>query len=202
MPPKYGGNPAYLKNLEEIKTLTEAMNQRPERKGDGSLIERRKEIQAEIDAVKKDLSLRSLIDASQTRIKELNRQYDTLNQELATWERKEFLLKNFEFARNEKYEEVVNRMFRLVKFTLFKTQVDGQIVPNCECLVDGVPYSTQNRAMQVAMGLDIVSAIGERKGVIAPIFIDNRESVTDIPEVPAQVINLVVDPNEKELRII
>ncbi|MDR1332784.1 MAG: hypothetical protein LBK07_11860, partial [Tannerella sp.] len=147
-------------------------------------------------------SLRDVIEASQTRIKELGRQYDTLNQELATWERKEFLLKSFEFARNEKYGEAVNRMFRLVKFTLFKQQVDGQIVPNCECLVDGVPYSTQNKAMQVAMGLDIVSAIGERKGVIAPIFIDNRESVTNIPEVPAQVINLVVDPNEKELRII
>ena len=109
--------------------------------------------------------------------------------------------KSFEYAKNEAYQSRINEMFSLVKFNLFRQQVDGQIVPTCECHVNGVPYSTQNNAMQVAMGLDIINTISKHEGFSAPIILDNRESVTSIPSIEAQVINLVVDPTATTLKI-
>jgi hypothetical protein len=169
--------------------------------GHAPLSERKAELSNEIDRLNSDYAKREVIEASQKRIKELESQQAILNQEMADLERREFLMKNFEFAKNEMYESEINRMFGFVQFTLFKKQVDGQIVPDCECLADGVPYSTQNNAMQVAMALDIINTIGKKEGIIAPIWIDNRESVTSIPEIEAQVINLVVDARESQLRI-
>jgi chromosome segregation ATPase len=164
------------------------------------LKERKNAISAQIETLNSDYAKKEIIENSQKRIRQLEEQQVTMNQEMAELERREFLLKSFEFARNEKYESEINRMFRFVKFTLFKKQVDGQIVPDCECMANGVPYSTQNKAMQVAMGLDVIDAISRKEGIYAPIWIDNRESVTSIPEIHAQVINLVVSPNEPVLR--
>jgi len=154
----------------------------------------------EIECLQKDYAKKDIIENSKTRIKQLEEQQATMNREIAELERREFLLKNFEFAKNERYESEINKMFGFVRFTLFKKQVDGQIVPDCECMANGVPYSTQNKAMQIGMGIDIIGAISRKEGIYAPIWIDNRESVTSIPEIKAQVINLVVSPNEPVLR--
>jgi len=67
-------------------------------------------------------------------------------------------------------------------------------------MVDGVPFSTLNNAMQIAAGLDIIHAISNKHGVSAPIWIDNRESVTEIPKMETQIINLVVDPRYFKLQ--
>ena len=166
----------------------------------GNLTASKNALSYEIECLQKDYAKKDIIENSQTRIAELKEQQATMNQAMAELERKEFLCKSFEFAQNERYESEINKMFGFVRFTLFKKQVDGQIVPDCECLANGVPYSTQNNAMQVAMGLDIIDAISRKEGIYAPIWIDNRESVTSIPEIKAQVINLVVDSNEKILR--
>jgi len=191
----------YNSNLEEIAKYEEILNKPSDRSSiPNELIEKKIALTGEIENLSSDYAKKEIIENSHTRILQLEEQQKTMNQELADLERKEFLLKSFEFAKNEKYESEINKMFRFVKFTLFKKQVDGQIVPNCECMANGVPYSTQNKAMQVAMGLDIIDAISRKEGIYAPIFIDNRESVTKIPEIKAQVINLVVNPNEPILR--
>ena len=68
-------------------------------------------------------------------------------------------------------------------------------------MVNGVPFSDLNDAMKINAGLDIINAISNANGISAPIFIDNRESVTEIVSVMSQVINLVVDRNCKTLKI-
>lgn len=165
------------------------------------LLEQKRTIQVSIDEINSSLYKKTVIENTQKRITELETLEKKLNQEIADLERKEFLQKSFEYAKNEAYQSRINEMFSLVKFNLFRQQVDGQIVPTCECHVNGVPYSTQNNAMQVAMGLDIINTISLHEGVYAPIFIDNRESVTSIPVIEAQIINLVVDSTQPVLTI-
>lgn len=187
---------ANLKKIDELKSKLEAPAS-----GDATNLRGKKaELSKEIEFLNANLAKRGIIDNTQNRIKELTELQQKLNQEIADLERKEFLQKSFEFAKNESYAKKINEMFTLVQFNLFRQQVDGQIVPTCEAHVGGVPYSTQNNAMQCGMGLDIINTISKYEGIYAPIFIDNRESVTNIPEIKAQIINLVVNPKEKQLK--
>ena len=197
---EYENTEEYQNNLKKISELEESLRKPAESTPQAGLKEKKSALNEEIEVLSSDYAKKDIIENSKIRITQLESQQSTMNQEMAELERKEFLLKSFEFAKNEKYESEINRMFGFVRFTLFRKQVDGQIVPDCECTVNGIPYSTQNKAMQVAMGLDIIDAISRKECIYAPIWIDNRESVTSIPEIKAQVINLVVDPYEHVLR--
>jgi len=50
--------------------------------------------------------------------------------------------------------------------------------------------------------LDIINTISAYNDKYAPIWLDNREGVTEIPEMTAQVINLVVNPEKQKLTIV
>ena len=149
-----------------------------------------------------ELASRETIENTDKRIKELEGQKKTLNQEKTDLEKKEFVISQFEDAKSAEFELRINKLFSLVQFRLFKKQVDGQTVPDCECMVDGVLYSTLNNAAQINAGLDIIRAISKHYNMYAPIFIDNRESVVVIPEMQCQVINLVVDKSYSKLTYI
>jgi len=186
-------NEAKIAELKE--KLSDGENSTPDRE----LTEEKETLKGEIKTLNSDLAKKESIERTETRIAELNRQKTTLNQEKANLEKTLFVMKNFEDTKSREYEKRINDLFSLVQFRLFKKQVDGQVVPDCECMVDGVLYSTQNNALQIASGLDIIKAISKHRNMYAPIFVDNRESVTELPKMETQVINLVVDPAYKKL---
>lgn len=188
-----------LENFEKIKLYKENLEAPQEFESSQKYIQQKLLIQVEIDDLKSKLNLKSVVENTNIRISQLESQYKTLNQELAGYEKKEFTLKEFEFAKNTEYEARINKMFEFTKFKLFHTQVDGQIIQTCECMVDGTPYSTLNNAMQYGAGLDIINTISKFNDKYAPIWLDNRESVTEIPEMKTQVINLVVDKRAKRI---
>ena len=51
------------------------------------------------------------------------------------------------------------------------------------------------------IGVDICDTLSKHFGKSIPLFIDNAESITEIPETDAQQIRLVVSENDKKLRI-
>lgn len=83
---------------------------------------------------------------------------------------------------------------------MFEQQINGGEIETCEAVVNGVPFSGQNNAMRINMGLDIINAICKFEGITAPIFVDNSESINDILPVNSQMIRLVVT-RDKELTI-
>jgi DNA repair protein SbcC/Rad50 len=99
-------------------------------------------------------------------------------------------------------EDKVNSMFSLVKIKLFNGLVNGGSEEVCTTLINGVPYEDANAAARVQGGLDIIRTLSKHYDVFAPVIIDNRESVTEIPEMDCQVISLYVDPDCKELKVI
>lgn len=181
-------------NEEEILKLKALLETPREKVSDESLTKEKDELKSQIKAINSDLAKKESIERTEKRIAELKRQHKNLNQEKADLEKKEFTIRNFEDAQRREYESRINELFSIVQFRLFRKQIDGQVVPDCECMVDGVLYSTLNNAAQIAAGLDIIKAFSRRHNLYAPIFIDNRESVTDLPEMETQLINLVVDP--------
>lgn len=97
-------------------------------------------------------------------------------------------------------EESVNSMFKVVKFRLFEDNYGEGYKEVCTCLSEGVDFKEVNTEGQVEAGIDIINTLSKHQDLSFPIFIDNRESITEIPETEAQVINLIVDPKAKKLR--
>lgn len=157
--------------------------------------------QDELSSLTKQMALKSQIESGKARIKQLHQQLSTLSQQLAGKEKTEYAIQVFSATKMGLVEQRVNQMFQLVKFRMFETQINGGIVDTCVALVDGVPYPSLNDAMKVAAGIDIINVLSNYHGNTCPIWIDNRESVTEIPETKSQVINLFVSAEDKKLRI-
>ena len=122
---------------------------------------------------------------------------DQNNQALSELERIESITLDFQKAKDNKLMEKINGMFSLVSFSFISERLNGNENITCMCTVDGVPFPDLNNAMKINAGLDIINAICRSKGISAPIFIDNRESVNELIPTVSQIINLVVSKDKK-----
>ncbi len=160
----------------------------------------RESLLAEIQTLRDQLKDKDILAANIKRIQELNEQLRTMNNEIAELEGVEFTIAELKHRLIDKVEERINSMFTLVKFKMYETQINGGEAETCEALVDGVPYSTNlNTAARINAGLDVINAIAKHHGIHAPIWIDNRESITHLLHTDSQIINLVKDEHYKEL---
>ena len=140
------------------------------------------------------LGKREQIEKADIRKKELGEQQKALSQQIAELEQVEFSIETFQNTQVTMLEAKINAMFSLVRFRMFDVQVNGQLDPTCECTVAGVPYSDLNNAMKINAGIDIINTMSKHHGIVAPIFIDNRESVNELIPTEAQLVNLYVIP--------
>ncbi len=135
------------------------------------------------------------------RIEDLKAEERKLAAEFEELERQIYLTEEFIRAKVWLLEEKINSKFRMARFKLFEVQVNGALAECCETTFNGVPYSDLNNAARINIGLDIINTLSEHYSFSAPIFVDNRESVTRLTDVDAQVISLVVSEPDKKLRV-
>ena len=159
------------------------------------------------------------------RITELQNQSDALSAQLAAADRETEIAKRIEQLEKEKLEtmqtlenaekglamcqdftremvtmltERVNQHFPTVRWKLFEEQKNGGLREVCEATVDGVPYGALNTAGKMQANVEIVAAFADATGVSLPLFLDNRESVTNLDiSKEMQIINLKVMPGAK-----
>jgi exonuclease SbcC len=155
----------------------------------------------DIDSLKSHLSNRDKIKVSNDRIAELEKQLRKESEELTELDGIEFNIAEFAKAKIEQVESRINGMFKIVRFKMYEQQINGGEIETCECMINGVPFSDLNSAGKINAGLDIINAICKANEVHAPIFIDNRESVSDIIDVDSQIINLIVDASCKTIKV-
>jgi hypothetical protein len=141
------------------------------------------------------------IDKGHARIKELAAEEKALAKEFEQLEADLFLTEEFVRAKVELLESRINARFSLVRFRLFEQQINGGLAECCETLVGGIGYSDMNSAAKVQAGMDIIKTLSEFYGLTAPIFVDNRESVVELPAMDCQVISLYVSADDKVLRV-
>lgn len=134
------------------------------------------------------------IDELEAHEKALATEYEAIQSELYTCEL-------FTRAKVAMLEDRINARFKMARFKLFADQINGGLTECCEVTFNGVPYSSLNNAARLQIGLDVINTLSAHYGVSCPIVMDNRESVTWIPDVDAQVISLVVDESAKELTV-
>lgn len=193
------------KNIIDLRNkatdLQSQLNEEVQAPDTNDLADRRHLLEDSINANKVWLADRERIANNNKRIAELEKEYQESQAQLAELEGTEYNIQQFSKARIEQVESRINGMFSLVKFKMFEQQINGGEIETCEATVNGVPFSDLNDAMKINAGLDIINAISRANGIVAPIFIDNRESVCEIVPGLAQIVNLIVDVNCKTLKI-
>lgn len=193
-------NNTYQEKLLELEAVESSIEDIPT-VNSSELIEKRKSLVAEIDSLKSKLQSKAQIEAAEKRIEELQNEEKTLAQQIANVEKEQFVIENFIKAKVDALENVVNSKFKFVKFKMFDEQINGGLRETCEVMVNGVPYSDANTASKINAGLDIINVLSEHYQISAPIFIDNRESVTELIQCESQIINLIVSALDNQLRV-
>lgn len=163
--------------------------------------EERKALVAELDSVKAEIAKASKNIEIEERIGELEEEQKEVGQRVADMEKMLFLLEQFIRSKMLRISDSINQHFEMVDFLLFKMQLNGGMTETCECMYNGVPYSSLNAAAKIQCGLDIIRSLSKLYDVYCPVFIDNRESCTNIPDMNCQTISLYVDENCKELLV-
>lgn len=182
---------------ESIATETKALNEDVNASAEK---DRKKLLEDEIKDLDKKLAHRETITKDIERIGKLNMEEQANAQAIADLEQQEFDLQTYTRARMDILEERVNKMFRYVKFRMFNRLVNGGTEETCVCEYNGVPYPTLNTAAKLLAGLDVLETLSKFYGIRAPVFCDNRESVTIIPATESQIISLFVSPADTVLR--
>ena len=153
-----------------------------------------------LQALYKRAAKRDQIKRAEDEIKALEEKQMSNNQALADLENWEFQATAFQKAKDEELLKRINGLFRLVSFSFVSAQLNGGEKLTCVCTVNGTPYPDVNNAGKINAGLDIINAICNAKGVCAPIFVDNAESVNEIQPTMSQKILLYVS-NDSQLTV-
>lgn len=105
-------------------------------------------------------------------------------------------------AKMASVSQKVNSAMNEVEVKLFENNISNNGVrETCELMLHGVPYRQLSNAEKCRAGMEVIRAISSRLDLHNPVFVDNRESVTDIGEWNGQLINLYVSPEDKVLRV-
>lgn len=137
------------------------------------------------------------------RISSLTSERDNARHLVDDLQRKKSLIKLWNTTKAELGTAQTNGLFKFVSFRLFtKTLSTDDIKETCELMMNGVPYRNLSTAERIIAGIDVINAISTARKVSNPIFVDNRESIVQLPECPEQVINLIVSGTDKEIRVV
>ena len=195
--------PEYKQVCDRIKKIEAEQ----EKSADEGMSEEDKKLKADVEKKLKDLESEREVLASRLAVKaqweKVNAQIVGLQEERTQWKEQIDALdekikaaSDFQKRSCEVLEENVNRRFKLVRWKMFRRQLDGTDKPWCECSVDGVPYSDLNTAAKINAGLDITNTLKRHYGVDVPCVIDNAETVQEPLYEGGQQIRLTVTDDE------
>ena len=123
------------------------------------------------------------------------------NQEIADWERKLDLLKEFTRKKNELLQADVNKYLNFATAKLFRPLLNGDTEECCDFVYNGEAYARNlNHGARMLTEADICRAFQKVASVNFPIIIDDTESVDDwrIPQIDNQLI-MLKHTQDKEL---
>ena len=139
---------------------------------------------------------------------EIDRQIDEFNAELleneqakANAEKVIDAVSALSRNKNELLTEEINKHFRIVQFSLFEYQKNGEYKDTCIPKIDGKAFGESlNTGKELEGKLDICEGLQKFYDKHLPVFLDNAESINDwnVPHIDTQLILLRVS-EEKAL---
>lgn len=188
----------------EIAKMEASMNNSSEVKC-GSIDEetkmKKESLNVELRTLSTLIANKAICDSNNKRIEELENNLQTLGAEKARLENEKRIADEFEIAKMDEVGSKVNSLFSIVKWQMFTRQVNGELVPACIALVNGVRWSDANTAGMYNAGIDVATSLSKAYNVSAPMFIDNAESIGTIYNPgDGQQIHLRHDKNASQLK--
>jgi cell fate (sporulation/competence/biofilm development) regulator YlbF (YheA/YmcA/DUF963 family) len=112
-------------------------------------------------------------------------------------------IKAFKAKEAELQGEKVQALFDSLSIKLFETLKNGEIKPTFEIMMDGKEYRKLSLSESIRAGLELREVLSKQSEVIAPVFIDNAESITKFKEPTGQLIiaRVVADQELKIERV-
>lgn len=186
--------------LDQMTERQSAANQSAEE--DSKRIEASKQqLMTTRDSLRDELAKEGQIADRKQRIKELEEKLTQLNQQFTDLEQEDAWAESLEHATIEDLETRVNKLFKMVRFQMFTTMLNGSTKPTCVLTMHGVPYQDLSNSEKILAGMECTQAMSRHTGTYAPLIIDNAEAVNDFPPYDSQLILLFVS-TDKELTII
>lgn len=196
---------AELANKEAIVIEAPVFTDSTDETVNTELKDRKDTLMTELSSLTKEQAKEDQINEANRRILELSDQETKLANELNALEASEFAIQEFTKAKVDAIEKRINSKFQYVTFKMFEQQVNGGETETCQTLVNSngsfVPFSDANNAAKINAGIDIINTLCKHYDVYAPVFIDNRESVTRLADSESQIVNLIVSAQDKFLRV-
>jgi DNA repair protein SbcC/Rad50 len=158
-------------------------------------------LRSELSELTRKMDQEKDFDKIQLRINQLEEEMRSKSQEIANFQKEISIIDDFTKKKIDLLESSINAKFKYVSFKLYNKLINGENEETCITLVNGVPYHSLNTAKRINAGLDIINVLSEHYNIYAPVWIDNRESITDIQDMNTQVNNLIKETGTKELRI-
>lgn len=174
-------NDNYRQAAEEIEKLETELNRSC---GEDAEVERmlvnlqndKANIENEISSLVERLAKKELFERIDRLIIKAKEDKKTYQQQLDELDEKLDIATDYYQLSCSILENKVNEQFQYVKWSLFKSNLDGEKKPFCECYKNGVPYSRLNSAAKVNAGIDIAYTISKYYGVDVPMLLDECES--------------------------
>lgn len=202
--PKFEDSPEFKELDKELAVLVEKeINIKATTEADENTAkERVTETESAINEVQLNINKFEANSKQDARIAELEEEHAALTEKYNELEKMSYLIEQFTKTKCDMLVDRINSKFKHVTFRLFENQINGGIKEVCETYYEGVPYNAGlNNAARINGGIDIINALTAHVKVQAPIFIDNRESVTDLIDTESQTISLVVSSENKTLKV-
>lgn len=154
--------------------------------------ESKRELMERRDSLRDELAQEGQIADRKERIKELEDRQVKLNQQLTDLEQEDTCAESLEHATIEDLETRVNKLFTMVRFKMFETQLNGNTKPTCVLTMHGVPYQDLSNSEKINAGIDLINAMAKFNDTYAPIVVDNAESINEVMPSDSQQILLIV----------
>lgn len=193
---------------EEVRLIQRAMDIKAhmdQPKEDPSLAQYDQKIAkltAKLDAAKTIITAADRNNQLNARISDLLKEEKALSMHLINLERQLYLCEQFVKEKTDRLSAKLTEKIPNVNFIMFRPNVTNEGIEECcETSYHGVPYKDLNTGARINVGLEIIKALADEYHVTAPIFIDNAESVVKLVGLPSQLIRLIVNENDKTLRV-
>ena len=174
-------NDNYKQATEEVKRLEEELNKpvaddEEQKKMLADLTQQSQSLQEEMESLRSRLAKKEQYDHVTALIEECHKNKKIYQQQIDELDEKLDIASDYSQKSCQILEDKVNKHFSFVKFSLFKSDINGEKKPFCECYHDGVPYSRLNGAAKVNAGIDIANTISKFYDVSVPMVLDECES--------------------------
>jgi DNA repair exonuclease SbcCD ATPase subunit len=187
--------------------------------GDGLDDEELKKLNAEDERLKEEIELvkqenEKLIETKriyesnkriEKRIADLMKQEKNVVSNIEKFEGQKFLFEKFIKAKVSLLETRIEDAlcFPGLSIKMFIENINGGLTECCEVLYNGVPFNSGlNHGAQIVVGMKIINLLSKHYDMLVPLFIDNSEAITSIPQIDTQIILLQVNNEYPELRVL